>query len=101
MLGSFVTQETIACQALLSMGFSRQEYWSELLFPSPGDLPNPEIEPMSPEVAGEFFTTEPPGKPKSVYRLLNSSQNKVEDITFWDNDKVSLGNTGLFTVKES
>ena len=51
------------CQALLSMGFSRQEYWSELTFPSPGDLPDPEIEPMSPALAGGFFTTEPPGKP--------------------------------------
>ena len=40
---------TVACQAPLSMGFSRQEYWSGLPFPSPGDLPNPEIEPRSPK----------------------------------------------------
>ena len=39
------------------------EYWSRLPFPSPGDLPDPGIEPGSPELAGEFFTTEPPGKP--------------------------------------
>ena len=45
------------------MGFSRQESWSELPFPSPGDLPNPGIEPASPAWAGRFFTTEPPGKP--------------------------------------
>ena len=51
------------CQALLSMGFSRQEYWSELPFRSPGDLPDPEFEPMSPALAGGFFTTELPGKP--------------------------------------
>ena len=44
-----------ACQALLSMGFSRQEYWRELSFPSPGDLPNPGIEPVSPALAGRFF----------------------------------------------
>ena len=44
----FATPWTVACQAPLSMRFSRQEYWSELLFPSPGDLPDPEIEPGSP-----------------------------------------------------
>ena len=44
------------------MGFPRQEYWSGLPFPSPGDLPNPEIKPTSPASAGRFFTTEPPGK---------------------------------------
>ena len=50
------------------MGFSRQEHWSGLPCPLPGDLPNPGIEPMSPaspELAGRFFTTEPPGKPYS------------------------------------
>ena len=53
----------IACQTPLMMGFSRQEYWSGLPFPSPRDLPNPGVEPVSPELAGGFFTTEPPGKP--------------------------------------
>ena len=43
-------------------GFPRQEYWSELPFPSPGDLLNPRIQLMSPALAGGFFTTEPPGK---------------------------------------
>ena len=50
---------TIACQAPLSMGFSRQEYWGGLPCPPPGDLPNPGIEPislMSPALAGRFFT---------------------------------------------
>ena len=51
----FVTQWTIACQAPLPMGFSRQEYQSGLPFPSPGDLPNPGIKPTSPALAGEFF----------------------------------------------
>ena len=55
---------TIAFQAPLSMGFPRQEYWSGLPFPSPGDLPRPGIEPTSPALAARFFTTEPPGKPK-------------------------------------
>ena len=53
----------IAQQAPLSMGFSRQEYWSGQPFPSPGDLPDPEIEPVSPALASVFFATEPPGKP--------------------------------------
>ena len=49
-------------QAPLSMGFSRQEYWSGFPFPSPGDLPNPGLEPRSLVLAERFFTTEPPGK---------------------------------------
>ena len=58
-----VTPGTLACQALLSLGFLRQEYWNGLPFPSPGDFPNAGIKPVSPVLAGEFFTTEPPGKP--------------------------------------
>ena len=59
----FANPWTIACQAPLSMGFPRKEYWSGLPFPSRGDLPNPEIKPVSPALAGGFFTTESPGKP--------------------------------------
>ena len=58
---------TVAYQASLSMGFSRQEYWSGLPFPSLGDLPDPGIEPESPALAGRSFTTEPPGKPLIDY----------------------------------
>ena len=54
----------VASQAALSMEFSRQEYWSGLPFPSPGNLPDPGIELVSPALAGGFFTTEPPGKPQ-------------------------------------
>ena len=60
----FVTPWTIAYQAPPSMGFSRQEYWSGLPFPSPGDLPNPGIEPGSPAFQADTLTSEPPGKPK-------------------------------------
>ena len=64
---------TVAHQAPLSMGFSRQEYWSGLPFPPPGDLPHPGIKLASPEVpalAGKFFTTEPPGNPlRSISKL--------------------------------
>ena len=59
----FPTPRTIARQAPLSMGFSRQEYWSRLPFPPPGNLPDPGIEPASPALAGIFFPTAPPGKP--------------------------------------
>ena len=59
----FATSWTVAYQAPLSMEFSRQKYWSGLLFPSPGYLPDPGIEPMhhmSPALTGMFFTTSPP-----------------------------------------
>ena len=58
----FVTPWTAACLVPLSMGFPRQKNWNGLPFPSPGDLPDPRIEPVSPALAGGFFTTEPPGK---------------------------------------
>ena len=60
------TPWTVAHQAPLSMEFSRQEYWSALPFPTPGDLPDPGIEPAflsSPAMASGFFTTMPSGKP--------------------------------------
>ena len=53
----FVTSWTVVHQAPLSMEFSRQEYWSGLLCPSLGDLPDPGIEPLSPPLAARFFTT--------------------------------------------
>ena len=60
----FVTPWTVAHQAPLSMRFSRQEYWSGLPFPSPGDLPDPGIEPRSPKLQADALTSEPPGKPR-------------------------------------
>ena len=57
------TQRTVTYQAPRSMGFSRQEYWSELPFPSPGDLPNPGIEPGSPALQTDALPSEPLGKP--------------------------------------
>ena len=58
----FVTPWTAAYHAPLSMGFSRQEYRSGLPFPSPGDLPNPGIEPGSPTLQADALPSEPPGK---------------------------------------
>ena len=54
---------TVVCQAPLSMEFSRQEYWSGLPFPSPGDLPNPGIKSRSPALQDDSLPYEPPGKP--------------------------------------
>ena len=59
----FATPWTVTSQALLSVGFPRQGYWSGLPFPPPGGLPNPGIEPTSPMLAGVFFVTEPRGMP--------------------------------------
>ena len=59
----FATPWTVAYQAPPSMGFSRQEYWSGLPFPSPGDLPNTGIEPWSPTLQADSLPSEPPGKP--------------------------------------
>ena len=59
---TLVTSWTVAYQAPLSMGFSRQEYWSGLPFPSPGDLPDPRIEPGSPALQADALPSEPPGK---------------------------------------
>ena len=60
----FATLWTVAHQAPLSMGFSRQEYWCGLSFPSPRHLAEPETKPISPVLTGRFFTAEPPGKPQ-------------------------------------
>ena len=62
----FATPWTVAYQAPPSMGFSRQEYWSGLPFPSPGDLPDPGIEPRSPTLQSNALPSEPPGKPLIV-----------------------------------
>ena len=70
----FATPWTIAYQAPPSVGFSRQEYWSGLPFPSPGDLPNTGIEPGSPALQADALPSEPPGKPLLVYK---------NTINFW------------------
>ena len=68
----FATPWTVAYQAPPSMEFSRQEYWSGLPFPSPGDLPDPGIEPRSPTFQADALTSEPPGKPKIAGRNINN-----------------------------
>ena len=63
-LSDSVTTWTVACEAPLSMGFSRQKYWSGLPFLSPGDLPDPGVELTSPALQADSLPIEPPGKPK-------------------------------------
>ena len=58
------TLRTVTCQAPLSMEFSRQDIWNGLPFPSPRDLPDPEMEPWSPALQTDYLSTEPPGKPQ-------------------------------------
>ena len=73
-----MTPWTVVCQAPLSLGFFKQEYWLGLPFPPPGDLPNPGIvitSPGSPALAGRFSATEPPGKPMTC---LRSHKQKLE-----------------------
>ena len=66
------------------MGFSRQEYWSGLPFPSPGDLPNPGIEPRSPALEADALTSEPPGKPYGEGGVwLVVAHFLVSDPLFW------------------
>ena len=73
MSDSYETPWTVAHQAPLFMRFPKQEYWSRLLVLSPGDLSDLEIEPMSPALAGGFFTAEPPGNPQCLLAVLSRS----------------------------
>ena len=74
----FATPWTVAYQASPSMGFSRQGYWSGLPFPSPRDLPNPEIEPGSRTLQADFLASEPPGKLLTIW----TSVSKVMSLPF-------------------
>ena len=68
-----VTPWTVAYQAPPSTRFSRQEYWSGLPLPSPGDLPNPGIKPGSPAFQADALTSEPPGKPYKYFTIVKNS----------------------------
>ena len=78
----FATPWGVACQAPLSVEFSRQEYWSGLPFPPTGDLPNPGIEPRSLTLQEDSLLCEPPGKPykdKELAQILRASKGQKED----------------------
>ena len=97
------TPWTVACQATLSMGFPRQEYWSGLPFYSPGDLPNPGIKPTSPSLEGRFFIAKLPGKPytevyhyyvfKSMFKIKSNNSNTVIDTKeiSWNENIIKVG----------
>ena len=81
----FATPQTVAHQTPLSMKFSRQEYWSDLPCPSPGDLRDPGIEPaslVSPGLAGRFFTTDATWEAPGLIHLLSSFWNFVVVVSF-------------------
>ena len=97
MSNSFATPWTVAYQAPLSMRFPRKGCWNGLLFPSPGDLPNPGLKPASYALASEFFTTEPSGKPLQMF-LKTFVENPSELIkqesaldTFQDSKIIAAG----------
>ena len=88
MSNSFETLQTTACQAPLSRRFSRQEYWSGLSRPPPGDLPHPGIRPtslMSPALAGRFFTT------STTFVTIMALQLSVKKMNFSINDTGATG----------
>ena len=80
MSGSFATPWLVIRQASLSMDFSRQEYRSGSLFPSPGDLPDPGTEPMSLALTGRVFTTESPGK---AHWFLRAAEPQTTTEVWW------------------
>ena len=95
----FATLWTVVHQPPLSMGFPRQEYWSGLSFPTPGDLADPGIKPrspVSPALAGRFFTTSPPGKPKVQVKTRRVILDSLFPFT---NHGHSIRNSVVFTFK--
>ena len=91
----FATPWTVAYQAPPSMGFSRQEYWSGLPFPSPRDLPNPGIKPRSPEFQADALTSEPPGKPQ--YNTYSNAQILYEMSSSINRD-ICLSSSNIETM---
>ena len=88
MSDSFVTWCTVIHQAPLSMGFSRQEYWSGLPFPSPGDLPNPEIEPASPALQANSLPLSHQRSLVYIYLIKIKIQKNVKHETTYANIRV-------------
>ena len=84
----FATPWTVVYQAPLSMGFSRQEYWNLLPFPSPGDLPDPGIKPRSPSLQADSLPSERPGKPigqltNNFNTICNFNSPLLGQTTYW------------------
>ena len=98
----FATPWTVAYQASPSMGFSRQEYWSGLPFPSPGDPPNPGIKPGSPALQADALLSEPPGKSysaikKNTFESVLMRWIKLEPIIQSEVSQKDKGQCGILT----
>ena len=89
----FATPWTVAYQAPPSMEFSRQEYWSGLPFPSPGDLPDPGFEPGSPALQADALLSELPGKPQRVKNLPTMQETMEMQLDPWSG-KILWRSTG-------
>ena len=90
----FVTPWIVAHQVPLSMGFSRQEYWSGLPFPSPGDLLDPGIKPMSPELQSDSLPSEPQGKGAHVkmFNIFCHYENANQTTTRYHYSPITMAN---------
>ena len=96
-----MTPWPVAFWTPLSLGFSRQEYWSGLPLPLPGDLPHPGIEPMSlmsPALAGRFFTTEPPHFNRKTWKKSHVKHHLNTDET-WVTPVVITGMSECFSIR--
>ena len=93
-VSDFVTPWPVACQAPPSMGFSRQEYWSGLLLPSPGDLPDPGMEPKSPALQANTLPPEPSGKLSSIPGLGRSPGEGKPNPLFWHGKSMDYSPVG-------
>ena len=95
---SFLTLWTVAHQAPLSMGFSRQEYWSGLPFPSPGNLPNPGMEPVSPVTSAlqtDSLPAEPLGKPQTRVSVQFSSVQSLSRVRLFVTPRITARQASL------
>ena len=90
----FAIPWTVVYQASLSMGFTRHEYWRGLPLPSPGDLPDPGIEPMSPALEADALPSEPPGKPFMGKSRLNQDAAQMLSLEWSTGQTESTGQPG-------
>ena len=98
---SAVSPWTVAHQALLSMGFSRQEYWSGYPFPSPGDLLDSGIKPTSPALRADSLLSEPPGKSRSNWYKSDSQNQEVKHIlSRFTQDSLQAKLKGSFSLQD-
>ena len=96
-MSDFAIPWTVVYQASLSMGFSRQEYWSGLPFPSPGGLPDPAIEPKSSALQADALPSEPPRKPTIIWKCVS----KMTSLLFNTLSRLAHVSSGAVVIKQS